>query len=123
MAINVQIQDRLACMALPVRFDLHVYNDFKKSYTLLLDNVMVRELELDFSWVKYIDSSGLAMLLQLHEHANRVNIPISLLNVFGIALKAFDVANLSSIFNIRPSEAVYINEKRSWNDRREAFVH
>ena len=37
--------------------------------------------------------------------------PVSLLNVSGIALKAFDVINLSRLFNFRHTEVSNIEEK------------
>ena len=111
MAINVEIQDRSARMVLPARFNRTVNRDFKVAYTPLLDNLSVHEIELDFSAVVYIDSSALGMLLQLRETASRVNKPIWLLNVFGLVLKAFEVTQLSRIFNLRQVDICNSEEK------------
>lgn len=110
-------------MALPVRFDHRVYTDFIDSITPLLDNGAVHEIKLDFRWTTYIDSSALGMLLQLHESADRADKPVSLLNVSGIVLKVFDVANLGAVFNIRHANPSIIKERRSLDDRRAIFIH
>lgn len=101
MAINVQIHDRSARIAMSGRFDFQVHRDFKDAYTPLLDNAAVREIEVEMSKVDYLDSSALGMLMLLNERAKAVNKPVALLNTSGVVSQVLEVANFSKIFNIK----------------------
>ncbi|MDO8812667.1 MAG: STAS domain-containing protein [Gallionella sp.] len=101
MAINVQIHDRSARIAMSGRFDFQVHRDFKDAYTPLLDNAAVREIEVEMSKVDYLDSSALGMLMLLNERAKAANKPVALLNTSGVVSQVLEVANFSKIFNIR----------------------
>ena len=81
MAINVQIYDRSARIAMSGRFDFQVHRDFKDAYTPLLDNAAVREIEVEMSKVDYLDSSALGMLMLLNERAKAANKPVSLFEI------------------------------------------
>jgi N-methylhydantoinase A len=63
MAINVQILDHAARINMHGRFDFQVHREFKDAYTPLLDNPVVREIEVEMSKVDYLDSSALGMLM------------------------------------------------------------
>lgn len=101
MAINVQIHDRSARIAMSGRFDFEVHRDFKNCYMPLLDNVAVREIEIEMSKVDYLDSAALGMLMLLHERAKEASKPIALVNASGVASQVMEVANFSKIFNIK----------------------
>ena len=101
MAINVQIHDRSARIAMSGRFDFQVHRDFKDAYTPLLDNPAVREIEVEMSKVDYLDSSALGMLMLLNERAKAANKPVSLLNTSGVVSQVLEVANFSKIFDIK----------------------
>ncbi len=101
MAINVQILDHAARINMYGRFDFQVHREFKDAYTPLLDNPVVREIEVEMSKVDYLDSSALGMLMLLNERAKAVNKPVTLLNTSGVVSQVLGVANFSKIFNIR----------------------
>ena len=101
MAINVQILDKTARINMFGRFDFQVHREFKEAYTPLLDNPVVKEIEVEMSKVDYLDSSALGMLMLLNERARTVNKPITLLNTSGVVSQVLAVANFSKIFNIK----------------------
>ena len=101
MAINVQIHDRSARIAMSGRFDFQVHRDFKDAYTPLLDNAAVHEIEVEMSKVDYLDSSALGMLMLLNERAMAANKSVALLNTSGVVSQVLEVANFSKIFNIK----------------------
>lgn len=103
MAINVQILDRSARIALSGRFDFVVHRDFKDAYLPLIDNVAVREIVIEMSGVDYLDSAALGMLMLLNERAKEAGKPVTLLNASGVALQVMDIANFSKIFNVKKS--------------------
>jgi len=104
MAISVQIHDNVARISMSGRFDFQVHREFKESYTPLIDNVAVREIEVEMSRVDYLDSSALGMLMLLNERAKGANKAVSLLNTSGVVSQVLEVANFSRIFNIRNAE-------------------
>ena len=101
MAINVQVIDHSARIAMSGRFDFQVHRDFRDAYTPVLDNAAVREIEIEMSKVDYLDSSALGMLMLLNERAKAANKPVSLLNTSGVVSQVLEVANFSRIFNIK----------------------
>jgi len=101
MAIDIQIRDRSARIAMSGRFDFEVHRDFKNAYMTLLDKPAVREIEIEMSQVNYLDSAALGMLMLLHERAKEVNKPVALLNASGEASQVMEVANFSKIFTIK----------------------
>ena len=101
MAINVQIHDRSARIAMSGRFDFQVHRDFKDAYTPLLDNAAVHEIEVEMSKVDYLDSSALGMLMLLNERAMAANKSVALLNTSGVVSQVLEVASFSKIFNIK----------------------
>lgn len=101
MAINVQIIDHSARIAMSGRFDFQVHRDFRDAYTPVLENATVREIEVEMGKVDYLDSSALGMLMLLNERAKAVNKPVSLLNTSGVVSQVLEVANFSRIFNIK----------------------
>jgi HptB-dependent secretion and biofilm anti anti-sigma factor len=101
MAINVQIMNNTARMSMYGRFDFQVHREFKEAYTPLLENAVVKEIEVEMSKVDYLDSSALGMLMLLNERARAVNKPITLLNTSGVVSQVLAVANFSKIFNIK----------------------
>jgi len=101
MAINVQINDRLARIIMSGRFDFQVHRDFKDAYTPLIGNAEVNEIEVEMSKVDYLDSSALGMLLLLGERAKAANKSVMLFVTSGFVSRVFEFANFSKIFNIK----------------------
>lgn len=101
MAINVQIRDRLACIAMSGRFDFEVHRDFKGAYMPLLDDAALHEIEIEMNKVDYLDSAALGMLMLLNERAKEASKPVTLLNPSRVVSQVLEVANFGKIFNIR----------------------
>jgi len=101
MAINVQVLDHSARIAMSGRFDFEVHREFKNAYLALLDNAVLREIEIEMSKVDYLDSAALGMLMLLNERAKEANKPVTLLNASSMVSKVLEVANFSKIFNIK----------------------
>ena len=100
MHTSMQIINGRAVVALRGRFDFNAHLAFRNSCNSPLASGAVRELELDFSGVEYLDSSALGMLLLLKEHADEVRKPIVLSNCRGIVKAALDSANFDKIFSM-----------------------
>jgi anti-anti-sigma factor len=101
MAINVQIHNHSARIAMIGRFDFEVHRDFKNAYMPLINNGAVREIEIEMSKVDYQDSAALGMMMLLNERAKAANKPVALLNASGVVSQVLEVANFSKIFDIR----------------------
>jgi anti-anti-sigma factor len=60
----------------------------------------VREIEIDFQGVDYLDSSALGMLLMLRDKASGSGKDISLVGVKGSVRQVLEIANFSKLFKI-----------------------
>lgn len=103
MAINVQILDRSARIIMSGRFEFDLHRDFKNAYSPLLNNAVVREIEIEMSKVDFMDTAALGMLLLLKDRAERAGKRVSLLNASNMVLQVFEISNFSKIFNTRNS--------------------
>jgi anti-anti-sigma factor len=101
MNIPVQIQADKARISLPHSFDLHAQTDFRHAYAGVLDDPEVKELELDFTAVDYIDSSALGNLLLLRQRAENQVQSIRFTQCKPDVMSAFSMANFHRIFDIR----------------------
>jgi HptB-dependent secretion and biofilm anti anti-sigma factor len=61
----------------------------------------VREVEIDFAQVDYVDSSALGMLLMLKEKAQASSKKVTLANCRGTVKQVLDIANFGKLFAIR----------------------
>ncbi len=101
MTITVRVQDSSARIAMSGRFDFQIHREFKEAYMPLIEDVTVREIEVEMSKVDYIDSSALGMLMLLNERAKGSDKSVTLLNSSGVVSQVLEVANFSRIFTIK----------------------
>jgi CheY-like chemotaxis protein/anti-anti-sigma regulatory factor len=69
MQIASAVEGNKATLSLNGRFDFHSHRDFRAAYEGALGESGIREIEINFSAVDYLDSSALGMLLLLREKA------------------------------------------------------
>ena len=101
MAIGLQINGNIARITMSGRFDFKLHREFKDTYTPLMDNAAIREIEIELSAVDYLDSSALGMLMLLNERATALNKSITLLNTSSMVSQVLQVANFDKIFNLK----------------------
>ena len=85
---------------LPQRFDFSYHKTFNASYEHLLVDKTIRELDIDFSQVNYLDSSALGMLVLLSKKFGQSNVKLSIVGASGTARDIIEMANLSKLFTI-----------------------
>ncbi|MCB6182001.1 STAS domain-containing protein [Leeia sp. TBRC 13508] len=101
MHIDVNKNNDVAIVGLSGRFDFSAHRDFRNAYQPALDDASVKELDIDFSRVEYVDSSALGMLLLLKEKAAPMNKKVVLVNCSGFVLEVFQVVNFQQLFEMR----------------------
>lgn len=101
MAIEILSRENVTRLAMSGRFDFQVHREFKETYSKLLDNPAVREIEIEMSRLEYLDSSALGMLMLLNERAKSAGKSVSLVNPSGVVAQVLDVANFGRIFTIK----------------------
>ncbi len=70
---------------------------------LLLDCITRgRDVLVDLSRVSYIDSSGIASLVEALQSASRNGIALGLVAISPVALRVFELARLDKVFTIYP---------------------
>lgn len=73
---------------------------------LLLEGVaQKRHLMVDLSQVTYIDSSGIATLIEALQHASNQGTRLALIAVSPQALRVFELARLDKVFALHPDLA------------------
>lgn len=101
MIIDTRTEGSRACLVLNGRFDFNSHTIFNQTTDSLLREAAIKELELDFDQVKYIDSSAMGMLLLLKERAQGAAKSITLLNCKGAVAQVFELSNFRRLFTIR----------------------
>ena len=81
MQITIHEDSHKATMKLKGFFDINTKQIFQDSYEHILSNSEVTAIDIDFSEVNSLDSSGLGMLLLLREKAGRTGVKISLVSI------------------------------------------
>jgi len=100
MEITVSRHGNLAQIKLPQRFDFNFLSEFRRAYTPLLEDNSITDIELDCANMQFIDSSGLGLLLLLHEKAQLTNPKLSIANCDARVRKIFAIANINKLFTI-----------------------
>lgn len=101
MLIKNEYEGARGRMSLQGRFDFHSHRDFRSAYEKMFENSSVRELEIDFGQVDYLDSSALGMLLLLKEKSESSGRSVVLSGLQGTVKQVLDIANFGKLFNIR----------------------
>jgi anti-anti-sigma factor len=101
MQISKNIAGSKATLGLGGRFDFHSHREFRGAYESMLEESAVREIEIDFSDVDYLDSSALGMLLLLREKAESCGKSVVLCGLQGTVKQVLDIANFGKLFAIK----------------------
>jgi anti-anti-sigma factor len=84
---------------LPNRFDFHYHKIFNQDIDALLERSSVREIELDFSQVQYLDSSALGMLVLLSKkNEQKAQAKLMIRGAHGSALDILEMANMAKLY-------------------------
>lgn len=83
------------------RFDFHSHREFRVAYEQALESKGVREVEINFAKVDYLDSSALGMLLLLREKAETSSKQVTLAGLQGTVKQVLEIANFGKLFAIR----------------------
>lgn len=102
MQIASQVVDTKAVLNLNGRFDFHSHRDFRAAYESALEAAGVREIEINFAEVDYLDSSALGMLLLLREKAEALGKRVVLAGLRGTVKQVLDIANFGKLFAVKP---------------------
>ncbi len=101
MQIASEVAGNKATLSLNGRFDFHSHRDFRAAYEKALEAEGVREIEINFSAVDYLDSSALGMLLLLREKAEAMGKLVVLGGLKGTVKQVLDIANFGKLFSVK----------------------
>ncbi len=82
------------------RFDFSQHKVFSGQCEEILANNNLKQLDLDFSQVQYLDSSALGMLVLLSKKAASRGVVVKLKGAQGTAKDILDMANMQKLFVI-----------------------
>ncbi|MCE2596899.1 STAS domain-containing protein [Motilimonas cestriensis] len=84
---------------LPNKFDFHYHRVFNQDLDLLLAKSDLKEIELDFSQVQYLDSSALGMLvLMSKKNEESAQAKLVIRGAQGNALDILEMANMAKLY-------------------------
>jgi anti-anti-sigma factor len=100
MRTSTMVTNGKAVVRLQGRFDFSAHREMRECCGKLLESGEVRELDIDFGGVDYLDSSALGMLLLLKERADAASKRVALHNCKGTVRQVLDIANFGKVFSI-----------------------
>ena len=101
MQIATEITGSKAVLNLNGRFDFHSHRDFRSAYEKVMEGAEVRDIEINFRQVDYLDSSALGMLLLLREKAEAAGKNVALVGLQGMVKQVLEIANFGKLFTVR----------------------
>jgi anti-anti-sigma factor len=101
MQIATDITGSRAVLNLNGRFDFHSHRDFRSAYESVMEGAEVRDIEINFRQVDYLDSSALGMLLLLREKAEAAGKNVALVGLQGMVKQVLEIANFGKLFTVR----------------------
>jgi anti-anti-sigma factor len=103
LEIEVEKMGEDAVITLSGRLDMNTSPDFRKAALTLYDRRHCRNLTVDFAGVSYIDTSGLATLLEILVKAKERCAELTLSGLKGEVRNLIDVNGLTGFFRIEIS--------------------
>lgn len=100
MEASVSRDGSQAIIKLSGRFDFNTHREFRSAYENVVTDSGVREVQVDFGGVDYLDSSALGMLLMLRDKASGTGKEVGLVGVRGNVKQVLDIANFGKLFKI-----------------------
>ncbi len=101
MQIATDMTGSRAVLNLNGRFDFHSHRDFRSAYEKVMEAAEVRDIEINFRQVDYLDSSALGMLLLLREKAEAAGKNVALAGLQGMVKQVLEIANFGKLFTVR----------------------
>ncbi|HCI13801.1 MAG TPA: anti-anti-sigma factor [Gallionellaceae bacterium] len=108
MEIRTKSYQQTGSISIHGKFDFQLHRKFKQTYTEMLDNPAIQEIEVEMQHLDFLDSAALGMLMLLRERAHAVNKSILLSNPTASVFKLLEVANFDKIFPMK--RATYFPE-------------
>ncbi len=103
MDLEIRSEENLTIVALRGEVDLHVSPQARRAILQCLDGA--HDVLVDLSAVDYIDSSGIASLVEGYQTARRQQVRFGLVSVSASAMNVLKLARLDGIFPIYNSIA------------------
>lgn len=100
MKFKVSHREKILVIELSGTFDFASYHAFKDQFCELIAHDDVESIEMDFSQVNYIDSSGLGILILMRERVHGVGKTVTLLKPNDSVREIMAMANLGKLFTI-----------------------
>jgi anti-sigma B factor antagonist len=98
MSIHVKSENKVEVIYLDLEIDLDTTQAVKDQIKKSLETS--NKVHVDLSKVSYIDSSGIASLIEGMQIAKRMNKEFGLVNVSNEVIKVIKLAHLDTVFNI-----------------------
>lgn len=86
---------------LPEKFDFSYHKVFMDTYQGWVGDDSIKEIVVDFTHVKYLDSSALGMLVLLTKKFDTSRVKMKIHNAKGAAKEIVEIASMSILYDIQ----------------------
>jgi anti-anti-sigma factor len=101
MEVTTHYRGDVGTIQLRGRFDFSGHREFLEAISAVTSTSSVKEIEINFAAVNYIDSAALGMLLVSRDKATRAGKHIVLTQATGSVKEVLDIENFGKIFSCR----------------------
>jgi anti-sigma B factor antagonist len=110
--VEYEIQDMGEYLLLTLSGEVDLFNSPHARQVILSSIDDKRDLLIDLSGVKYIDSSGVASLVEGYQTAKNMQVNYGLVNVSEAAMNVLNLAHLDKVFPMYQSADEFLNSAK-----------
>ncbi len=99
MKIQEEVKDNITVCKIEGEININTSPELRKAFDRLIRNDQKRVV-VDFSGVSYIDSSGLATLVEMFQRLKRIGGSLRLCNMLQKVKNVFEITRLDKLFEI-----------------------
>lgn len=104
MTVKKKVDDKILILALQGELDMYNATDFRNEVEKLLETYHPEGILLNFRNLKYVDSSGIGILLSLLKKTNKMNVSTCFCYIQNQVLEVIKLTRILPLFEIRGSE-------------------
>ncbi|MFH1752686.1 MAG: STAS domain-containing protein [Candidatus Omnitrophota bacterium] len=103
MHVNIDVKDGISICRVDGEIDINTAPQFKKAFDRLIREKGAKVI-INMEKVGYIDSSGLATLVELLKNFRKIGAPLKLVSLSAKVKSLFEITKLEKLFDILEKE-------------------
>jgi len=103
MRVTINDRDGVTVCGIEGEIDINTAPQFKKAFDRVIKDKK-EKIVINMAKVEYIDSSGLATLVELLKNFRKISAKLKLTNLSSKVMSLFEITKLEKLFDISPTE-------------------